>query len=179
MSTERKTPVEQQTAESLLRWLESFPRQQIERRLAGLVSQRRDLDIEIRFLQNQLVRYREYLADLQPGHPDAAPRQSAVAQTGTVGARPDASPAYPPKRLAVTRLLAERPSYSWKLSEIRDALVERGWLEDSEKARHALQVVILKMAKSGEVGKPDTGIYTYRPRGSQQVTLPPTREESD
>ena len=119
-----------ETADALMAWLEAFPSRQLERRLASLVQQRRDLDGEIRFLQNQILRYRQYLTDLNPPKDEEEP--SAPIQAA------DGLPKFPPKRTAVFRLLAETPGRSLKLAEVRETLIKRGWLEDTDKARHEL-----------------------------------------
>jgi len=146
------TPSTPDTADALMEWLEAFPLRQVELRLGTLIEQRRELDGEIRFLQNQIIRYRQYLTDLNPEEEE---------ETDSVGvlAQDQAPQEYPPKRQAVLRLLAEAPGRSWKLSDIRDVLIQRRWLEDSEKARHALQVTVLNMAKRGDIEKPRKGIY--------------------
>ena len=175
MSNERKTPAEDATAEALLDWIDAFPTKQLERRLAALLMQRRDLDVEIRFLQNQLLRYRQYLEDLRPGEAGApaTPSRSRDAGQRTTDARPA-------KRLAVLRLLSETPGRTWRLSDLRDELTKRGWLEDSDKARHALQVTMLSMAKRGEIEKPRTGFYRIATDGSlgriDAPGVPPSRD---
>src|SRR3989442_13983765 len=95
-----------ETADALMAWLEAFPSRQLERRLASLVQQRRDLDGEIRFLQNQILRYRQYLTDLNPPKDEEEP--SAPIQAA------DGRPKFPPKRTARFRLLPETPGPSLK-----------------------------------------------------------------
>lgn len=148
MSNNPSTP---ETADVLMEWLEAFPLRQVERRLTTLLEDRRELDGEIRFLQNQIIRYRQYLTDLNPEEEE----------TDSVGvlAQDQTPQEYPPKRQAVLRLLSEAPGRSWKLSDIRDVLIQRRWLEDTDKARHALQVTVLNMAKRGDIEKPRKGIY--------------------
>jgi hypothetical protein len=155
-----KTPVEAETAEALLNWLEAFPTKELERRLSYLLKERRDLDVEIRFLQTQLVRFRQYLEDLKPGTAEAALMDA--------GSHPGARqrPQHPPKRMAVLRFLSETPGRAWRLADIKVALTKRGWLEDSDRARHALQVTVLGMAKRGEIEKPRTGFYRLATDGS-------------
>jgi hypothetical protein len=159
----KKTPVQPETADALLSWLDAFPTTALERRLGTLLLQRRELDVEIRFLQAQLFRYRQYLEDLRPGSTQESP-----AAGGRVGGKP-----YPAKRLAVLRLLSESPGRALRLSDIRSALVHRGWLEDSDKARHALQVALLGMAKRGELEKPRTGFYRMATDGGITETDEP------
>ena len=149
MNDDRRLPAEARTAEALLQWLDSFPRAKIEHRLGLLLTQRRELDQEIRFLQGQLVRYRQYLEDLAPPTADARPAPELATEQRQ----------FPPKRLAVLRLLGEAPGRAWRLADIRQTLINRGWLEDSDRARHALQVTLLAMAKRGELEKPATGFY--------------------
>jgi hypothetical protein len=51
-------------------------------------------------------------------------------------------------------------------------LIRRGWLADDDRARHALQMLMLNMAKRGEIEKPTTGVYRLK------VTGPPANEDS-
>jgi hypothetical protein len=165
-----------EAAEALLTWLQAFPTKDLERRLTLLLAHRRQLDLEIRFLQAQIARYRQYLEDLQTlqapdetmerAHPVAAvtakttiggTAQSA-AQRSVRPERPE-RPDYPPKRIAVIRLLSETPGRAQRLADIRSKLIERGWLEDSDNARHALQVSLINMAKRGELERPEKGYY--------------------
>jgi hypothetical protein len=156
MTTESKTPIEPAAAEALLTWIEAFPTQELERRLTTLVKRRRDLDVEIRFLQTQILRYRQYLQDLRPSPSEATqPPESEQRHDGP----PTSRPTRPPKRLAVLKLLSESPGRTWRLADIRNTLIERGWLDDNDRARHALQVALLGMAKRGELEKPRTGFY--------------------
>jgi hypothetical protein len=155
VSTDLRARIEPATAEALLSWLESFPVKELEKRLTYLVKQRRDLDVEIRFLQAQVTRYRQYLEDLRP--PNA---QVSVAEATAGKAAPRTAERHRlPKRIAVLRLLSETPGRTWRLADIRKTLIDRDWLEDSERARHALQVALLGMAKRGELEKPRTGFY--------------------
>jgi hypothetical protein len=148
-----KSPIEAETAEALLGWLEAFPNKELERRLSLLLTQRRKLDVEIRFIQTQLMRHRQYLEDLSPGSTtaiaEAIPRTSARSRSQ-----------YPPKRMAVLRFLSETPGRAWRLADLKTGLIGRGWLEDNDRARHALQVTVLGMAKRGELEKPRTGYYS-------------------
>lgn len=170
MSPPNKTPVESGTAEALLDWLDAFPTERIERRLSALLTQRRSLDVEIRFLQAQLVRYRQYLEDLRPGTLTAS--EDGRRQNGESDAT-TGQPQMPPKRLAVLRLLAETPGRAWRLAEVRQALIERGWLEDSDRASHALQVTLLGMAQRGELNKPRTGFYRIpTDETAEQIGMP-------
>jgi hypothetical protein len=154
MSGQRATPSDDATAEALMEWLDGFPAKRVERRLTELLARRRELDVEIRFLQTQLVRWRDYLAELRgEERPQVAPPQA----TSRTEQRE-----YPTKRQAVLRLLSENPRRPWKLSEMRETLVKRGWLEDSGRAAHALQVTVLKMAKAGQIEKPEVGVYKGR-----------------
>jgi hypothetical protein len=174
-----KTPVEPKTAEALLSWLDDFPVAALDKRLTALLLQRRELDVEIRFLQAQLMRHRQYLEDLRPG---AAGRERPTPASDASGAQPKTQT--PPKRLAALRLLSEAPGRAWRLAEIRQALIDRGWLEDNDRARHALQVTLLAMAKRGELQKPRTGFYQMptdvaKPERTDESGEPPTQAERE
>jgi hypothetical protein len=65
----------------------------------------------------------------------------------------------PTKPEAVLAFLAEQPRTTFRLSEIRDALMQRGWMEDTRQARHALEVAALNLAKRGAVQRVQKGLY--------------------
>jgi hypothetical protein len=65
----------------------------------------------------------------------------------------------PTKPEAVLAFLAEHPRTTFRLSEVRDALIQRGWMEDTRQARHALEVAALNLAKRGAVQRVQKGLY--------------------
>ena len=73
------------------------------------------------------------------------------------------SPFRKARREAVLALLGEKPDHAWKLAEMRAAMVQRGWLAADDSAAHALGVVVSKMARSGEIARPQTGYYQLLP----------------
>jgi hypothetical protein len=87
-------------------------------------------------------------AELNP----ATARSNATAETTT----PEAPITM---RGAVLTLLAENPNRPWKQAEIRQALVRRGWMPSDESRAHYLGVVLSKMARNGELERPERGYY--------------------
>src|SRR4051794_1850359 len=112
VSTEPKTRIEPATAEALLTWVEAFPTKELEKRLTFLLRQRRNLDVEIRFLQAQVMRYRQYLQDLRPPDEQLSVQDSDGAEAAPV---PTQRQHRIPKRMAVMRLLSETPGRTWRL----------------------------------------------------------------
>lgn len=170
MSDADDSLIPKEAAEALVSWLEGFPARPLQTRLSQLIEERKKLTKEIEFLQAQLIRYRQYVqdladpADVKPplratpvgGGASAHARAVVGGPTGPTG---PAQPEYPPKRFAVFRLLGEDALKEWKLADLREELIRRGWLADDDKARHALQMLMLNMAKRGEIDKPRTGVY--------------------
>jgi hypothetical protein len=174
MSSESDKVIERETAEALVSWLEAFPNRPLQQRLSHLLDRRRKLDLEIDFLQAQLSRYRQYVQDLVRPVETTIPKPGQGVIVGVaverdeaapIEARRESTPEYPAKRTAVLRLLNEDRHKQWRLADIRDELIRRGWLSPDEKARHALQVLMLNMTRRGEVLKPATGVYQSKRSG--------------
>lgn len=72
---------------------------------------------------------------------------------------PSAGVPAPPKRDAVLRVLADAPGSAMRLAEIREALIDRGWLGNDRRATHALEVAVATMAQRGEVLRIRRGLY--------------------
>jgi hypothetical protein len=71
----------------------------------------------------------------------------------------------PTKREAVLSFLAEHPDSAFKLIEIRRALIERGAMTNQQ--AHALEVAVRDMEARGEIRRVGKGIYTLRPRHTE------------
>lgn len=68
------------------------------------------------------------------------------------------------KREAALLLLAERPHEELRLVEIRRALIERGWMTNTQ--AHALEVAVTGMAARGEIARVRKGVYSLQARGA-------------
>jgi hypothetical protein len=80
----------------------------------------------------------------------------------------------PTKPEAVLALLGEQPRARFRLAEIRDALIERGWMENTRQARHALEVAALNLAKRGAIQRIQKGVYWLgTPNGAPRQGLAP------
>jgi len=117
--------------------------------LAELDERRRDLDREIAACSRKLRTWENVQASLARG-------------PGNHLRLADAEP--PTKREAVLAFLSERPDENFRLVEIRQALIGRGWMTDGRRAVHALEVAVATMAERGDIQRVRKGIYALRPR---------------
>jgi len=63
--------------------------------------------------------------------------------------------------------------HGMKLSELRDALVTRGWLTNSKNDYHRLQMTASNMVRAGQLKRPAQGLYMQgaaRSQGSLTMT---------
>jgi hypothetical protein len=83
----------------------------------------------------------------------------------------------PPKnrRRAILALMHDFPGKVWRYQEVREAMIERGWLDPDERANHALGVAMSKMASLGQLERPERGYY--RLPGPNQPALADERGE--
>jgi hypothetical protein len=77
----------------------------------------------------------------------------------------------PTKRQAVLALLSEDPERPRQLVEIRRELIKRGWMTETRKSHHALEVAVRAMEDRGELLRPRKGVYLLRPPAGEQVYL--------
>jgi hypothetical protein len=121
-----------------------------ERELAELHRRRDSIDREIGLYARKLRMYegvRRSLDGNEPAHLRLVTREVP-----------------PTKREAVLAFLTERPDEHFKLIEIRQGLIERGWMTSDKRGIHALEVAVTNMAARGEVHRVRKGIYALRPR---------------
>lgn len=57
------------------------------------------------------------------------------------------------------QFLNAHPGETWKLSDIRDRLVEQGILEDDPVDTHGLQVSASRLYRTGRIERPTAGHY--------------------
>ncbi len=120
------------------RWVEDFPADSIREHLAELERQRGTIEAAIESLTRRLQMWIALRAH--------------TAGKGHLAKRPS-------KRDAVLALLERDHTREFSLAEIRSYLSEAGVLEDSAKARHALEATVSNMTKRGEIDRPRKGFY--------------------
>jgi hypothetical protein len=59
-----------------------------------------------------------------------------------------------------------------RLSDVRDTLVKRGWLTDSDKDYHRLQMMASNMVKAGQLRRPEQGLYVAANGSTRQEAIP-------
>ncbi len=64
------------------------------------------------------------------------------------------------KREAIFRLMNEQPLSPWKLADLRRTLIERQWIGDDKKSKHAFDVALSKLYKRGVIDR--IGPATYK-----------------
>lgn len=120
------------------RWVDSFPVEAIQQHLAELQARKGTIDAAIESLTKRLQVWQAIRAH------DAGRGVSVVVPT---------------KRESVLVLLDRDPTREFSLAEIREYLVDCGLLENSARARHALEVTVSNMVRRGEIARPKRGFY--------------------
>lgn len=149
--------------ERLDRWVEQFPIEAVRQELAALQQQKGSIEAAIRALNARLALWE---AARRAADEAGADWHVLVSSEGRAS--------YPTKREAVLALLSEAPHAEWRLRDIRQELVSRGWLSYDRKAAHALEVAATMMAKRGEIHRVRKGIYMFGPRvycGGEEVAM--------
>jgi len=121
----------------LNRWLDTFPAEALRRELAELEKKRGTIEAAIEALNRQLLIWQ-------------------TMRTRALGMR---QAELPSKRDVVLALLERDESREFSIVEIRESMIEGGLLEDTPKARHALEATISNMVKRGEIERPHRGHY--------------------
>lgn len=132
---------------SLDNWIDSFPAGEIRQHLAELERRKGTIEAAIEALNRRLQVWAT-MRTFAAGHDPAAVR--------------------PSKRDAVLNLLEQDPYREFALSEIREALIAGGLLDDTPKARHALEMTVVNMTKRREIERIKKGFYRIaRPSAPQ------------
>jgi hypothetical protein len=141
--------------------LETLPVEDVRREVAQLEARVAKLQDEIDKRREVLAMHARWLDGVQPPAPSPA-TESPASPTSSPTQSPPASPAdgaRPTRADALLRLLGEDPDRTWKLSELRDELIARGWLEDTREASASLQVTASKLTRAGRIERPEAGHY--------------------
>jgi hypothetical protein len=130
-------------------WVGSFPVESIRQHLRELERRKGTIEAAIESLSRRLNMWQAMRAH-SAGHGDLTER--------------------PSKRDAVLTLLERDPTREFSLTEIRGFLIEGGMLDNTPKARHALEATVSNMTKRGEILRPRKGHYIVAPSGTEQAT---------
>jgi hypothetical protein len=121
-----------------------------ETELAALQGRREEIEREISEYARKLRMYRGL-------------RQS-LDGTDTSHLRLVTKEAPPTKREAVLAFMTEHSQGHFKLVEIRQGLLDSGWMTNDKRSIHALEVAVIGMARRGEIHRVQKGTYSLRPR---------------
>jgi hypothetical protein len=90
----------------------------------------------------------------------ATPRASGSLRLSVNG-----DPPKPTKPKGLLMVMAEDTDHAWKLSQVRDVMVERGWLQPGEKGTHQIQTTASTLKKRGQLVSAGHGHYRITPAG--------------
>jgi hypothetical protein len=130
-------------------WVDGFPIETLRQHLAELEQQKGTIEAAIESLNRRLDIWQAMRAHSH-GHGHLAKR--------------------PSKRDAVLTLLEKDPWREFSLAEIRQRLIADGLLDDTAKARHALEATVSNMTKRGEIARPRKGFYEIVRTADEQAT---------
>jgi len=156
-------------------WIESFDELAAEAKL-------REIDAAIARLQRERSWVADALALRQrwdAAHADATNPPTPKPSQPTMIPAPEAhvpldGPPPTGKTAAVLRILGSNPNRTWKSQEIRQIMVERGWMSADDKDYASLMSTLSRMSGNG-VGTTPTQIY--RPARGHYRLGPPTESE--
>lgn len=155
-------------------WVDSFPEAQVRSALSALIAQRDGIDRKIDRLETQIGYFESMRAKITP------PTNGVVAKDPDPQLEPQ-RPKITPRRAAIIEILSGQPNRAFKLSEIKQRLVQRGLMEDTPRETHSLQVMAQKMLKKGELERPRDGYYRIRRdsgvEASAQTSLAASEDE--
>ena len=166
-------------------WLQGLPRdrgrrdvERMESQLTQKTEAREALDEEITRLSSKLRARRQALSlyemVLDADTPPVGPQlRVSVARHMTrhfdregSGLEHRAHVTRPTTRQAILDTIIQDPARAWKLSEIRDAMVDHGWLtQDDPSGAHRVQMVASNMVRRGELVRPEFGYYALSTAG--------------
>jgi hypothetical protein len=123
-------------------WLESFPYRDAQTRLKALQVKKQEIDAELMRLM-QLVAVYEH--EHRPSRTQPEQPTEEVEPVRSL-------------RLAIARVMRDSDR-GMRLSELRDVLVERGWLTNTKNDYHRLQMAASNMVKAAQLKRPEQGLY--------------------
>jgi hypothetical protein len=149
-------------------WLNAFPARDVERRIRELEGHAAVIEAELNSLRRVHNTWahmaRDDSRDSASTSPDNGRDVSIVAaseakRNGQTPAQKPLAPSFT-KREAIFKLMNEQPLSPWKLADLRQALVDRGWIDDDKKSKHAFDVALSQMHKRGIIDR--VAAATYR-----------------
>src|SRR5947209_7692555 len=124
--------------DNITTWLESFPYRDARARYTVLQAKKQEIDAE-------LMRLMQFIALYEQEHPNVAGRKQPEQPTDEVA---------PVRSLRDGIVRVIDGGHGMKLSELRDALVTRGWLTNSKNDYHRLQMTASNMVRAGQLKRP-------------------------
>jgi hypothetical protein len=136
-------------------WLESFPYHEAKARVETLQSKKIEIDSELMRLMQFIQLYEQEHPSVRAGRASEGPKQEGE----------------PVRTLRQALLTVMDGVTPMRLSDVRLMLVKRGWLSDSDKDYHRLQMMASNMVKAGQLKRPEQGLYVTA-NGSRQEAIP-------
>lgn len=137
------------------KWIALLPEEQLEQEIRELEAQVDGLRLEVAKRQAALDLKRRFSDDREQSPPTSDDRGADAHPMGVESS--DMQPMG--KRAAVRELLRQDPDREWSYTDLRDALITRRWLPQSDSAQHTLRVTLSHLRKRGEIESPRRGVY--------------------
>lgn len=140
----------------------------IQRELTSLGAEIAELDAQRAIKADRKAGLEKALEGLQQVMGEAAAASEPSGSPVTSNGRPT-------YKEAVLRVMAERPNKSWRLTDIRDEALKRGWVAPSNaNPLETLRVAANELVKKGNrLRKRGPGLYLYVDESGVRVTLKP------
>jgi hypothetical protein len=148
---------EEAAFEAALAALKRTPASVRERRRQKIAAQMSELERELQLL------------DSLPGSINGSVDTAGQPPSADSGATVVSVAKAPNKPQGMLIVMAEQPARTWKLSDIRDVMVDRGWLQPGEKGTHQIQNTAWKLKSRGDVVSPRNAYYRITSRGLEAV----------
>ncbi len=133
-------------------WFASLPEEDIQREMDEWEERMREANIEYnkrREILDLKRRWREAYAVRAPAATDASKTEPTLFPE-----RPSSI------RESVLQVIASDPmKATWTASELKDALVERGWMTNDQKSMRSLQSALSRMQAEGKIARVRHGVY--------------------
>ncbi len=146
---------------ALEKWLDELPEEELQREMDEWEIVMRQANIEYAKRREVLELKRRWRE--QYGSPSTAHAQTATEKTPEQesSSKQTLFPDRPANlRAAVLEVVNDGPpSQEWTTTDIRDGLVERGWMENSEKSVRTLQSALSRMQAEGRIVRVRHGVY--------------------
>jgi tellurite resistance protein len=137
-----------------------MPLAAIEAKIATLEKQAQRVGVELQMWRSALGLHqgRQAGEELRQREPLAAGIEAVAAVSATASVT--SNDTKPTLRQAVLNVVGSQPNRRWATKQIRQQLVEAGWLAESDVASTHLYSMLSNMATKGQIKRPETGFYT-------------------